>query len=118
MKAKYALRRLSDFYTSGYALVEPTVEHIMPDNGTSPSILIGNLLMIEGSLNEKADTSDFKEKIKIFKDSKSDFVKNFIGTYQDCSSWNDQTIANRTEQMAEITYDQVLTSFIKNRSSH
>ena len=71
--------------------------------------------MIEGSLNGKADTLDFKEKIKIFKDSKSDFVmtsKNLPRLFQLERSDD----ANRMEQMAEITYDQVLTSFIENEA--
>lgn len=114
MKTKYALRRLSDYYASNnYNLAEPTIEHIMPDNSNTPSISIGNLLLIEGPLNKEADRNNFSKKLNIFTKSKNDLVKNFVKKYQNCSEWNEEQISKRTEILAELTYDSVLTSFKK-----
>lgn len=114
MKTKYALRRLSDYYASNnYNLVEPTIEHIMPDNSDTPSISIGNLLLLEGPLNKEAERNNFSKKLDIFTKSKNDFVKNFVKEYQNCSDWNEEQISKRAEKLAELTYDSVITSFKK-----
>ena len=87
-------------------LYKITLEHISPQSSQENKEIgkIGNLLPIASEINNEADISKYQEKIKIFKKSQLEIVKEFIIKYGTLSDWTDEDINKRTEDMAKIAY--------------
>lgn len=61
-----------------------TIEHIIPESNSKEEVLnIGNLMILEKTLNERCKNLPLKEKISIYKDSNYYSVKDFLEKYSD-----------------------------------
>ena len=63
---------------------------------------IGNLTLLEQSLNEKASANPFDKKRDQYKLSEFDMTEHLRQNYQD---WNIDTIERRSEELADISVD-------------
>ncbi|MGQ3380765.1 DUF262 domain-containing protein [Priestia endophytica] len=85
-----------------------TLEHIYPQNPPEEFVgYIGNLLPLDGDLNNKMDKKPFERKLEIMESSELDIVKGFIKEYEGTKSWRKEEISNRTKKIAELAYDDV-----------
>jgi uncharacterized protein with ParB-like and HNH nuclease domain len=86
-----------------------TLEHILPQSARNSSYIgkIGNLLPLAGSINNKADTKKFKEKINIFRQSNLKVVSDFIRKYSIQENWTEDDINKRTKEIGELAYNQI-----------
>jgi len=81
-----------------------TIEHIFPENyvneGIDNSMInrLGNLTLLESTLNKECGNKPFKEKIKIYEKSQYSLTKEII----DNEDWNEDSIRNRQAQLAKV----------------
>ena len=97
-----------------YDLSSMTIEHVAPEHpptGSSWSVKslavaeIGNLLLVTEGLNRELGTKPFKDKQRILRREKGRiWVDDSILNAKD---WSAATIADRTEAMAKLAYDEV-----------
>lgn len=108
IKTKYAIYML-------YGLAEGTGDYLYPDNGSIEHILpesngedalnIGNLIALEGPINQACDTKEYVDKIEYYKTSKYNCVKQFVDQHQE---WSKSDIEERAKEMAHSIYYDVL----------
>lgn len=87
-----------------------TIEHILPQkemrNGAPFEVVgsLGNLLLVSDSLNRRLDDKDFVTKARILqKDGHNYDIGGIVGM----ADWTKDTIAARTQLLAERAYDEV-----------
>ena len=112
---RYILRRLDSFFnTSGVALNYElmTVEHVAPQNprpGSSVKLphvsLLGNLILVDNSLNRSLANNDFAQKQKDLLKSRV-WVDDMI---RDAERWSEADIEARTKYLADLAYNRVWT---------
>jgi uncharacterized protein with ParB-like and HNH nuclease domain len=102
VKTKYVLRKIhcSKNKTEIFP-VESSVEHIIPE-GENDTLNIGNLILLEQSLNSKADSLEYNDKIMIYKESKYKEILQFV---DDNKTWATEKIMNRTEMLSGYYYN-------------
>lgn len=107
MKVKYIINKLECFFSPNSEIfeVDGSVEHILPESTGNKALNIGNLILLEMCLNNEAGQKKYQEKKSIYQKSKYDWVKEFIMQH---SSWSDDNIAIRAENMADIYYHKIL----------
>lgn len=87
----------------------PTIEHIAPESpaGANPSKSvgnIGNLILVDEALNEKLKNKKFEEKKKILQEAGCKLE----GTLKDAEKWTDDEVAQRTEELAALSYQYAM----------
>lgn len=101
---KYVLNTISSSINSTDCFNDNfTVEHIIPENKDNMTLNIGNLIMLEGNLNEKAADSEYLKKKDVYKLSSS---KEAIKLIQEYSDWNKATITKRAKNLAFLYYEK------------
>jgi len=84
------------------------IEHIKLDSeNDSYPCKIGNLLLIDESLNGKMKDKSFEDKVLYLKKSQLNIVKKFLSNYGDKDDWNDDNINQRGIKLAELAYKKV-----------
>ena len=103
LKSKYALYKLNSVY-SGDDIFEQgmTIEHIAPENKSVVNRTIGNLILLEDSLNREAGEQDYQSKRMVYAKSRSPWVADFMSTNKD---WDASKIEDRSKEMAK-EYDE------------
>jgi len=104
----YVLSRLDSHNAQGARLdyQQMTIEHIAPQSGNlaEESIAkIGNLILVDQTMNNKLGTKPFGEKKKVLCSSRmwvDDKIRN-------ASKWGKEEIDDRTEVMAKLAYERV-----------
>lgn len=109
LKVKYIINTLAChesatrkdlFYDDG------SIEHIYPEgSGEKIALNIGNLILLEQTLNGDAGDNQYEDKIAIYRKSKYDCVKVFIDSHPE---WNQSFIPSRAEELAQEYYYEVL----------
>ena len=87
-----------------------TIEHIVPQSDkTIPDYVgsIGNLLPLGGTINNLADTKDFKTKVNLYKQSKLSIVTGFVKKNEAKTDWVVSDINDRTVEIADLAYTQI-----------
>ena len=71
VKTKYTVYKLNAYFSENELFDdEGSVEHILPENQNEKETLnIGNLIILEGSINEECDTCDYEVKRKKYMES-------------------------------------------------
>ena len=105
VKTKYALYKLNCAY-SGNEIFEQgmTVEHIVPERVSPANCNIGNLILLEKSLNDEAGDLDYQAKKRIYARSRSLWVSSFVCENDD---WDVMKFESRAREMAKEYYEKV-----------
>lgn len=110
VKTKYALNKLNSLFLNDEVFSDNgSVEHIIPEKYGNDTLNIGNLILIEKNLNDKAKDLEYENKLDIYRESKYPWVEKFISTYD---SWKLSNIANRADTLAKIYYQHVFNKEI------
>ena len=109
LKVRYAINKLNNYYAENGQEVftdDGSIEHILPESSCSNALNIGNLILLEKTLNEKADNKEYViKKEEDYSKSTYIWIKKFIKEHDD---WNDNDIEKRAEKMAEVFYKNIL----------
>ncbi len=95
-RCKLVLELLEEAKTGCPVTVDYTVEHILPDAKDQRHALVGNMLPLESSLNERCADKPLEDKIAIYAQSNFATTRAFARRYQD----KDFDIRKRTQFMA------------------
>lgn len=107
MKCKYALQKLNCFYQQKEVFEDDSsIEHIIPECADGDVHNIGNLIVLEGSLNTKADNMDYSDKLEVYKRSNYKWIKEFAIQYP---VWNKDIIKDRAKNMASLYFEKILS---------
>lgn len=110
MLSKYVLNNIEKYYSKeDTSKNNGTVEHILPeDKSKKYSLNIGNLILLEDYLNEKAKNNDLCEKIQVYSKSTYGYVKDFESKYQNINEFNEDLIEERAKKMASDFYYNIM----------
>lgn len=85
-----------------------TLEHIVSQVTRVPELgQIGNLLPLNGRLNQLADIRSFQEKLVVYNQSDLVTVQNFVAENSLLPDWTVANILQRTDSIAEDAYNRV-----------
>ncbi len=80
----------------------PSIEHIMDDaNDINDACLIGNLLPLSTTLNNKCKGKNFSNKLKIYSQSSYNLCKKFVEYNANKSEWTVNDILERSKRLAD-----------------
>ncbi len=109
MKVKYIIYKIYCYFTHGKEEVFPvngSIEHILPESTSEKALNIGNLILLEGIINNNADQLSYDKKRNIhYLESNYDWVRNFVN---DHLNWTEEDIVIRAEKLADIYYHKIL----------
>ncbi len=108
---RYVLRRIDEHMRDGMVpdYDRMTIEHFLPQNLAQHAVkpeevgMIGNLLLVDGKLNDKLGNKRFSDKLEILSDSDlplDDFLRN-------AETWDEAAIRERTKSLAELCYQKI-----------
>ena len=101
-KAKYALYKLNAYYSGEE--VFPTnlsVEHILPESCSKDTCGIGNLILLETTLNQEAGQKTYEDKKRTYKKSRVKWIAQFLEKY---ASWDVKDLTTRADSLAQLYY--------------
>lgn len=102
---KYAINKIACAYNEEEIFDrKSSVEHILPEKNDI-SFNIGNLICIEGNLNNEAQNFLFEEKKEIYIKSKYKQVNDFISEY---TTFNESFIRDRAKKLSKYYYNEIL----------
>lgn len=106
VKVKYILNKLNCYYATQELFTDDgSVEHILPESEGQVALNIGNLILLEGSLNSEAGQKDYQDKINIYSKSKYPWAAEFIDQHK---TWTESMINQRALDMAKEYYTKIL----------
>ncbi|MBK1674984.1 RloF protein [Ectothiorhodospira shaposhnikovii] len=108
---RYVLRKFSEHYGFKYAVDfdDLTVEHLYPqskiDNKWSAEIVgsFGNLIFIDGKMNEKLGDKSHGEKIKALKQE----GYSLPSVMNESDEWTPDLVVKHTEEMAKVAHEEI-----------
>lgn len=113
IKAKYAIQRLNNHFDKVELFSDlGSVEHIVPESSDGNVFSIGNLILLEQDLNNKAGNTSYKDKRKFYERSSFSWIKEFT---KDNENWNIENIDTRSRELAEVFYRDILKRNIKEK---
>ncbi|CDA09269.1 DUF262 domain-containing protein [Intestinibacter bartlettii] len=93
-----------------------SLEHIMPQSENKDCVgKIGNILPLDKKINSDMGNIEFSEKIKCLEGktenegSELNVVKEFVKKYKDIDKWDEECINNRTQDLANKSYNEIWT---------
>lgn len=105
LKVRYALNKINAYYSHSDVFIQGmTVEHILPEAESELNRSIGNLILLESSLNNEADNDNYDQKIKLFKKSRSLWMAEFV---EKNPSWDETKFDERAKELAKIYYTKI-----------
>lgn len=106
IKSKYAIYKLNCYF-SGKEVFEDdgSVEHILPETSGDYALNIGNLILLEGTINGDAGDRSYVDKISYYQRSQYMWIKKFIDINED---WNRSMIDKRAGDLATVYYAEIL----------
>lgn len=110
IKTKYALQKLNALLDNIEIFSDvSSIEHIHPEDGDGITVNIGNLIILEESLNNEAGCISYSNKRDIYKKSKFLWVNKFADENEE---WEASHIENRAKELAKIYYTDILNKKI------
>lgn len=117
MLTKYVIykleEKLSESKKINFDREVATIEHLIPESlfKSGESVLnIGNLILLEKELNVECANKILKDKYKIYKKSRYNITKDFLGSYTDSESF---LINERAEKIAKQIYKIIVKNIKK-----
>ena len=83
---------------------------IISENSGEFALNIGNLILLEVTLNGEAGTAQYSEKKEWYRRSAYPWVRQFV---EEHNAWNKEMIAGRAEQLAKAYYERIFGKEIK-----
>ena len=106
VKTKYAINKLNNFYSNTEVFADDgSIEHIISEREGGDALNIGNLILLEGNLNDEAGYKDYSNKCVIYATSNYVWVKNFIIQHE---QWDSSMIAQRAIELSKVYYGKIL----------
>ena len=109
LKVRYVINKLNCYYSQNGQEVfsdDGSIEHIISESADVKALNIGNLILLERSLNENADNKEYAiKKREEYSKSAYKWIKDFINENED---WKIECIDNRAENMADVFYNNIL----------
>lgn len=111
LKTKYVLNKINTHYENTDLFDdEGSVEHILseaadPKNNNN----IGNLILLEQKLNERADNLSYDQKKEIYKESRYKWIDEFLSDHDD---WNVGSFEERSKALSKFYYTKILNRSI------
>ncbi len=106
VKTKYAINKLNNFYSNTEVFADDgSIEHIISEREGGDALNIGNLILLEGNLNDEAGYKDYSNKCVIYAKSNYVWVKNFIIQHE---QWDSSMIAQRAIELSKVYYGKIL----------
>lgn len=87
-----------------------TLEHIRPQSDASAKRyvgVIGNLLPLDGKINNVADTAVFQQKLTHFIGSELKMVEEFVAENTGVNNWTEAKVNSRSKSLSDYSYDHV-----------
>ena len=110
LKTKYAINKIACFYEGSDVFDDQgSIEHILSESESPENLNIGNLILLEGRLNEDADSLDYEAKVQVYRRSSYKWVQNFIS---ENPTWDHEKAVSRAKEMAKFYYTQILGKLI------
>lgn len=87
-----------------------TIEHILPQSKGEETDdefdvgAIGNLILVNETINGKADSKSFLDKMKLFTSKNNVFMDDYLSQAED---WTEQSIADRGIELARVGYNKI-----------
>lgn len=111
LKTKYAINKLNSFFEHNNIFKDDgTIEHILPEKDGESSLNIGNLILLEQRLNDKAEDKEYINKIKIYKKSKYTWIQDFVKSHD---TWVESDIKKRAGTLARTYFEKIFKRKIK-----
>ena len=111
MKTKYAINKLNCLFSEKDIFPDDgSIEHIISENSGEFALNIGNLILLEVTLNGEAGTAQYSEKKEWYRRSAYPWVRQFV---EEHNAWNKEMIAGRAEQLAKAYYERIFGKEIK-----
>lgn len=106
VKTKYAINKLNSFYSETEVFSDDgSIEHIISEREGGNALNIGNLILLEGKLNDEAGHKDYSDKCATYEKSNYAWVKNFIAKHR---QWDSSMITQRAIELSKVYYSQIL----------
>ena len=108
LKTKYAVYVLYGLSEKkDYTLFpdDGSIEHIISEKESLEALNIGNLIALENKINQKCNSLKYEEKVKFYKESKYQCIKDFV---DENKSWDSTKIQRRAKEMAKQIYNDFL----------
>lgn len=105
-RAQIALETLESIVTGSWNIAPYTIEHLNPDSEDIKNANIGNLVLLEESINNNNASKKFKDKINSYIQSGFRTARNVYSNYHDNPDKFDVEV--RSELMAEKIYDHII----------
>ena len=106
VKTKYAINKLNSFYSETEVFSDDgSIEHIISEREGGDALNIGNLILLEGKLNDEAGHKDYSDKCAAYAKSNYAWVKNFITKHR---QWDSSMITQRAIELSKVYYSQIL----------
>lgn len=110
LKCKYALLKLNCYYQNKDIFEDDSsIEHIIPESEGQDVNNIGNLIMLEETLNNEAANKSFIDKISVYKKSNYVWVKDFTSKH---TTWTNDMIKVRAKEMATLYYNKFIKDYL------
>lgn len=105
VKTRYALYKLNAFYCGEEVFPSNlSVEHIFPESRSDDSCSIGNLILLETTLNNEAGDLDYTQKKTIYSKSTVKWLSLFVDEHKD---WVESEFAPRANDLAKVYYTKI-----------
>ena len=106
MKTKYAISKLNSLYMKTEVFADDgSVEHIISEREGGDTLNIGNLILLESSLNQEAGDKEYSDKRTVYAKSHYPWVENFIAEHSD---WDSSMIKERAKKLSRVYYKCIL----------
>lgn len=105
VKTKYAINKLNGYFSGKEFFWWWKCRAYYFRKKGENALNIGNLILLEQRLNEKAGHMNYNDKIQVYQKSSYIWIKNFIEKYP---HWDESMIKDRAENLAKIYYLHIL----------
>lgn len=106
VKTKYIINKLNCYY-SGKELFEDdgSIEHLLPESEGGNALGIGNLILLEQSINAAAGAEPYIRKLQqYYSQSNYPWIKSFCLSHP---TWDQTMIVDRADEMAKLYYNKI-----------
>lgn len=110
VKTKYAINKIASYYEEKEVFEDDgSIEHILSESADDRNINIGNLILLEQTLNKDADDLEYDQKVNVYRKSNYKWIHAFIS---DNNEWNNEKVEQRAKELAKFYYTNILKKTI------